>query len=369
VWFVVWVARRAGRASNAPTQMYTATDGAACADADTAAAPSDAPTAAFVADATAQAPLGSPSGMPGDRPPAPAGTATAEEFAAWRAQQAQWKAQNDAFRARQSSEQRAASLAAQEQYRREREARRAVERAHHARTRSNPLYSFVAIGLALIVGGVVTVVQGDGVVEPAGVLAGLGATLVVLAIAIIVNGARGKRPGGAQGVAALVLVPLLVAAVLPHDPHISYIGNARFTPSDESSWNRDGYFVGIGDATVDLRDYYDTAAPEGADFDESDDVFLAVGSGETTVYLPADAYIDVNVTTVLGSVATPGLAEGGATSTGRFGDGQMRYAPAADPEWENATRVLYVSLLVGSGDVTILREPASAPNTTTGDSE
>jgi phage shock protein PspC (stress-responsive transcriptional regulator) len=375
VWFIVWVARRSGRASNAPTTgpastvpttaqttepstaPTTATGTAQTTD--DAAAPA-ASAAAFVAGATAP-------GLPGARPPAPAATATAEEFAAWRAQQAQWKAQNDAFRARQSSEQRAASLAAQAQYRQEREARRAIERAQHARTRSNPLYSFVAIGLALVVGGIVTVTHADGAVEPAGILAGLGAALVVLAVAIIVNGARGKRPGGSQGVAALVLIPLLVAAVLPHDPHVSYTGDPRFAPSDEPGWNREAYFVGTGHATLDLRGYWDSERPAESATSESDEVFLVVGSGDTTVYVPRDEYVEVSITSGIGSVSTPGLEPAGATSSGRFSDDLMRYSPADDPDWTHAIRTIQLTIVVGAGDVTILREATA--DTTTGDTE
>jgi phage shock protein PspC (stress-responsive transcriptional regulator) len=356
VWFVVWVARRSGRASNAPTEVPAPTD------ADPCTVPDAPPAAAFVVDGAATAP--DPTTVPGQRPPAPSATATAEEFAAWRAQQAQWKAQNEAFRARQSSEQRAASLAAQAQYRREREARRAIERAHHARTRSNPLFSFAAIGLALVAGGVVTVVEGGAAIEPSDILAGLGATLIVLALAIIINGARGKRPGGAQGVAALVLIPLLVAAVLPHDPNISYTDDARFEPRDDAGWNREAYFVGAAGATLDLRDYYDSAPPDGPGVSESDEVFLAVGRGDTTVYVPAGEYIDMDVTNFFGSVTTPGEV-GRGPSSGDF----VRYAPVDDPEWERPTRVLRVNIVVGSGDVTIVREPDPAADTSTGDSE
>jgi phage shock protein PspC (stress-responsive transcriptional regulator) len=376
VWFVVWIARRSGTASNTAT-FSTPTDAAAPAPAQGASESSAPGAAAFVAGETvtggtvAESPASGPqpaeaTAAPSARPPAPAATATAEEFAAWRVQQAQWKAQNDAFRARQSSEQRAASLAAHEQYRREREARRAIERAHLARTRSNPLYSFIAIGLALVAGGIATLTYAGGDVRPAGILAGLGTTLVVLAVAIIINGARGKRPGGAQGVAALVLVPLLVAAVLPHDPHISYTESARFAPHDEPGWNREAYFVGAGDATLDLRDYFDGPRVPDAEPTGSDEVFLAVGTGTTVVYVPDDEYIDVSVKNLFGSVATPGLAPGGTSSTGRFGDDYMRYAPADDLDWSKVSRMINLTIVVGSGDVTIIRKPA---NTTTGDSE
>jgi len=291
VWFVIWVARRSGRASNAPTATPATTD----ARPDTIPQPPAAPNETTVA---AIAP-------PGARPAAPSGTASAEEFAAWRQQQAQWKAENDAFRARQASEQRAASMAAQAQYRAEQAARRAVYNAHYARTRSNPLYSFIAIGLALVVGGTVTVLQGDGAIEPAGVLAGLGATLAVLAVAIIVNGARGHRPGGAQGVAAIVLVPLLVAAILPHNPDISYTDDATYVPRSENGASSDAYFTGVGDTVLDLRDYYDTPLPDGYEGDLYGHITVVSGVGDVTVLVPDDAALSYSANIGSGRLDSP----------------------------------------------------------------
>jgi len=346
VWFVVWVARRSERQGAAPTTTPATTD----ARPETIPQP---PTAGPAAAATAAATA------PGVRPPAPSATASAEEFAAWRTQQAQWKAENDAFRARQASEQRAASLAAQEQYRAERAARRAVEVARHARTRSNPLYSFVAIGASFVVGGVVALLAGDGMITASGLLAGLGAMLAVLAVAIIVNGARGRRPGGSQGVAGVVLAVLIVAAILPHGPSISYNDDARFAPDEDATGvGANAYFVGVGDAELDLRGYFDEPRPEGdSDGGASTNVNLAVG--DTTVYLPSDEYIDIDVTTVDGSVSTPGLDPTGDTRSGRFNDQYMRYAPDDDPDWAHVNRVVYVKIWSGSGDVTIIRTPAT----------
>jgi len=335
VWFVVWVARRSGRASNAPIMTPATTD------AHPETVPEPAPTLIGPAE--------EPS-APGMRPPAPAATASAEEFAAWRRQQAQWKSENDAFRARQQSEQRAASLAAQAQYREERAARRAVELAHHARTRSNPLYSFIFIGSSFIVGGLTTLAVGDGEITGAALLAGLGAMLAVLAVAIIVNGARGKRPGGSQGVAAIVLVVLLVAALVPHGPNISYADDARFVPqADDYDWTNEVFLVGTGDSVIDLTDYFAEPLPDGDENQFYDNFTLVSGVGDVTVIVPADAEFgyDASIGRETGDRDTL------TNESGYFNQ------PDTSVAGDRSARVAFLNLAMGVGELTIQRAPAT----------
>jgi hypothetical protein len=340
VWFVVWVARRSGRP--APVAR----------PAEASAAPS-APTTAFAATAAPTVTAPTAPGAPSARPAAPAATASAEEFAAWKAQQTQWKAENLAFRTQQSNEQRAASLAAQEQYRVERAARREVERARHARTRSNPLYSFVAIGLSLVVGGVVAVSVGDGVIEPSGILAGLGAMLGVLAVAIIVNGARGKRPGGAQGVAAIVLIPLVVGALLPHSPRISYTEDATYAPTADELYSADQYFTGVGDTVLDLRALYS----EQIDVEDGNSPFsnisLVSGIGDVTVIVPEGSYLGYSINLGDGSI------DGETPDRWRSDNGQFGPMPTED----NTTRQVYLNIAMATGDIDFEFSPAVATDT------
>ena len=339
VWFVVWVARRSGRASNAPIVTPATTD----ARPETVPQPAPA-TAAFSATP----------GDPGVRPPAPGAKASAEEFAAWRQQQAQWKSENDAFRARQQSEQRAASLAAQAKYREERAARRAVELAHHARTRSNPLFSFIFIGSSFIVGGLTTLAVGDGEISGSAFLAGLGAMLAVLAVAIIINGARGKRPGGSQGVAAIVLVVLLVAAIVPHSSNISYIDNARFTPqADDYDWTNQVFLVGAGDTVVDLTDYYAEPLPDGAKNQFYDNFTLVSGSGDVTVIVPADAEFSYSAT--IGR--DPGDSDYLVSKSEYYNAPEV--ASTGDVVGDRSARGATLSVTMGVGELTIKRAPAT----------
>jgi len=337
VWFVVWVARRSGRASNAPLVTPATTD--------------DRPDTIPDPAAAVFGPVEEPAG-PGLRPAAPAANASAEEFAAWRQQQARWKTENAAFRAQRANEQRAASLAAQAQYREERATRRAVEMAHHARTRSNPLYSFVFIGSSLIVGGLTTLAVGGGDISGAALLAGLGATLAVLAVAIIVNGARGKRPGGSQGVAAIVLVLLFAAAVAPRSPNISYTDDARFAPkANSSAWSNQVYFVGSGDTVIDLTDYYSAPRTDAETYQLWDYFTLVAGAGDVTVIVPQDAefYYRANIGRETGDDDTL------TTKSGALN------APAADtPDTaERSARVSSLNIVMGVGELTIQRAPAT----------
>jgi len=340
VWFVVFVARRSGRTPERPA--------APRASADTAAQPA---ASALTLDKT----------TPGVRPPAPAATASQEEFAAWREQQAQWKVENAAFRAQQASEQQAASLAAQAQYRAEREARRVVERARHARTRSNPLYSFVAIGLSFVVGGIVVLSVGDGGITGPSLLAGLGSMLAVLAVAIIVNGARGRRPGGSQGVATVVLAVILVAAVVPHGPNISYAADARFAPAADDSlyssggpfYNSQTYVTGVGDTVLDLRDYYAEPLPAGTTDQAYGNFAVVAGVGTVTVILPEDAQISYGATIGRGAIDDSALS-GDTTDPA-----DTSPTDAGEPAERISARFVNLSVAIGAGDLVFRSAPAT----------
>ena len=329
VWFVVFIARRSGRTPERPA--------APAAPADTAAQPA---ASALTLDKT----------TPGVRPPAPAATASQEEFAAWREQQAQWKVENAAFRAQQASEQQAASLAAQAQYRAEREARRAVERARHARTRSNPLYSFVAIGLSFVVGGIVVLSLGDGGITGASLLAGLGSMLAVLAVAIIVNGARGRRPGGSQGLATVVLAVILVAAVMPHGSNISYASDARFAPAASDRFNaNETYFTGTGDIVLDLRDYFATPVPSSMTDPVYGNFSILSGTGTVTVIVPEDAQLSYGATIGRGIIDD---AELGGPDVAAQPDGEP-----SEPAEPVSARSVYLSVAIGAGDLVFQSAP------------
>lgn len=409
VWFIVWMARRSGSvAVNTPsgtpaagrgaaqpgtygTSTYVAPDGtmpfATPAPGDTrqtatAPYPTDnlrssstvdtipMPRAgavgagSFVAASTAStastASAASTASTAPTAPTAPAPGAPAEELAAWREQRALWEAQHNAFRSQQDADRQARARAAQEQARVDRAIRRQAELELRARTRSHPLYSFVVIGLALIAGGLVSLLTNAGAFDLPAIVAGLAAALGVLAVGIIINGVIGKRPGGASGVAIVTLIALGFCAIIPTGPHFQYGGTAYFTPVDRPGTATDSYVTAFGDATVDLADFYDESTPVNPQW-TSDPVATVTGVGNVTVILPDDEYVHVNAELGDGGIATRSGGEDSGSVAQNQGEGFTGdYAPAGAAPWDGTERRLTVTVLVGSGSITIIEPTEGA---------
>jgi len=178
--------------------------------------------------------------------------------------------------------------------------------------------------------------------------------LAVLAVAIIINGARGKRPGGSQGVAAIVLVVLLVAAIVPHSSNISYIDNARFTPqADDYDWTNQVFLVGAGDTVVDLTDYYAEPLPDGAKNQFYDNFTLVSGSGDVTVIVPADAEFSYSAT--IGR--DPGDSDYLVSKSEYYNAPEV--ASTGDVVGDRSARGATLSVTMGVGELTIKRAPAT----------
>src|SRR5690606_7460327 len=78
---------------------------------------------------------------------------------------------------------------------------------------SHPLFSLVAIGVALVAGAASALwVVGSGEWTTTATLIGLSVALGVLGLAVIVNGLMGKREGGAGGMAWLVAFAMIVTS-------------------------------------------------------------------------------------------------------------------------------------------------------------
>ena len=374
VWLVVWIARRANSnratpsgdyafAAPASGSGYGSTGSTAASRTTATSTPANAnatPNAAPNGNATA-APFGPPSpntfGSEGDSaatapqaPASPAAGAPPEDVAAWREQQALWKAQHDAFRSQQAADRQALNQAAQERARIERMARRQADADERARTRSHPLYTFVVIGLALITGGVATLLLGDGRFDLGNVPAGLAATLAVLALGIIVNGVRGKRSGGSSAVAILVLIPLLIVSALPQGSHFQYGDAVTFRPVDRPGSAQDGYVVPFGNVTVDLRNFYDDPASSAPG--TIDPVALAIGAGTVVVILPDDESINVDMALADGSIETRSAGRVSGTNEGETFS--AAYQPVGSDPGDAAERRLDVTIRLGSGSITVI---------------
>lgn len=337
IWLIVWLANRSNSSSPSAPNPWT----------------SDSPnaydytatSASFVASG-ATATSGAATAAP-EAPSAPAANAADEDLAAWKQRQAAWKHEHDAWRQQQAAserEQQRQRLAEQRRLRQEEAAeRRLVQQEHQRLTRSHPVYSLVAIGLALVAGAATALV----VVElplsiESKMVAALCASLVVLAMAIVINGFRGKRSGGSSGVAVLVVIALLATGVSGwvRGPLLS-----ERTIDWQPSWASADTerVVLVGDVVLDLEEYFDDA-PAGRD--AGDPIALFVLAGDVKVIMPADADSTVSVEVAAGSVRLAGepVTDEDAVDV-RF-DFDARGTAVTDT-------TVVVNIEVGAGDVTI----------------
>lgn len=311
VWFIVWIARRS---SSTPP-------------------PASGPSASFVAsESTVSAPDAPSAGATAATPPA---GATEPEVAAWREQQAQVRAEQAAFRAHQGAERAAANRAAAAQARAARAEQRRRDLADYEATRSHPLYSLVVIGLALIVGGLATVLLSNGEPTPLSLVIGLSAALAVLAVGIVVNGVRGKRAGGASGLAWVLLVPLFFTTIATAGGNASVEWGPVRTLEPTTSQS---YTVGAGRIFLDL-----TSVEPGAD------VSLRVGAGDITVIVPDDTAV-----AFAGTVGAGDIDAGPGEQSSRVGPVENVGAEFGTPT--SGEPLITVSVQLGAGHVAVIEE-------------
>jgi len=271
-------------------------------------------------------------------PVPPTQSAPAEDFAAWREQQAAWKAENETFRKNEATA-KAAAWREQHELHQEKNARLRRERAAERKlTTPHPLFSFVVIGVALIAGGLTTLLIRGGEIEVGSVVAGLAVALGVLGLATVINGFRGKRSSAPGSLAGWLILPLVFVLIVPQNTNVEYAGGGYFTPHYVGGVVPDLYFVGSGDVTLDLRDYYEDAV------DANEDIYLFAGSSDITVYLPEDESLIVEWSIGSGDAS---LVEDGTSRI--LDDDYVQRAPA----WVSPELQLEVHLFVGEGSVTI----------------
>lgn len=268
VWFVIWVVGRT-RDGSGGAQVRPES------------------SAAFVASAATVSPPAS--GTVSD-PAEP-------DVAEWREQQAQVRAEQEAFRSQQASDRAAANRAAAEQARLDRAARHQRDRDEWQRTSSHPLFSLVIIGLSLVAGGAAALVFSEGgPLTALSAVIGLSTMLAVLALGIVINGIRGKRAGGAAGVAWIVLLPLIVVGAVStsDNPIVRWGPTSTLSPTTSQD-----LFIGAGRVELDLtRVAFDPEAP--GFFGE--EVALNVGAGDITVIVPDDVRVQFTATVAAGSI-------------------------------------------------------------------
>lgn len=299
IWLVIWLATRS-RAHGTPIPGQAESFSAA--DAGARPAGSSAATSA-TATATATA-------IP--EPPAPlAPPADPAELAAWKEQQAAWRQEHAAWRAQQAESARTMSL----EQRRLRNEQHSLHReelaAKQRRTRSHPLFSAIAIGVALIAGAVTTLVIGDGEWAWTTIVTGLAVTLGVLGLAIVVNGFSGRRSGGASALAIVVAIALVISPVfgLTHNASFS-TGYTDWSPSlsaNSAAGTSVDRVVVNGNVDLDLTEFLPVSAMPGAE----GSVNLWLVNGELNVIVPNNVTVELRVYGVNGSVSSGGTRLGG----------------------------------------------------------
>jgi phage shock protein PspC (stress-responsive transcriptional regulator) len=325
VWFIVWIARRGASGSITPTTSPATTD----ARPETIPEPQPEGAAAF------------------PRPAAPPADASTADLAAWREQQAAWKAERDEFRRQEAESAREANRQRAEEARArsaagaaDRAELRRAEQARRARTRPHPLYSFIVVGVAFIAGGGAALGLSGGELDLTAIVGGLASALTVLAVGVIVSGVIGKRSGGIGALATLVLLPLIAVAIFPPSSHLVYTGGARFAPVYEPN-REQAFYVGTGDVRLDLRDFFDRSPDADPDTRAAEQVTLLVGAGDIDILLPGDVAVGVDASTGRGVVHGEGA------------NGTVHYFEGPNGA-EGPT--ISVRVLVGAGDITIDRE-------------
>ena len=318
VWFVVWIARRSSGGTPSPSgSRHQGTTHHA----------RSRSAAAFVASDTAVAP-------PAD--------ATEPEIAEWREQQAQVRAEHEAFRNQQANDRAAANRAAAEEARRQRDAQRERDRVAFEATRSNPLYSLVVIGLSLVAGGAAALLfTGGQELTVLSSVVGLSAMLAMLALGIVINGIRGKRSGGAAGLAWLVLLPLLVTAAVAtsENPVVRWGPTTTLAPKTGQE-----FFIGAGRVELDLTEL-DFGVPTDGFYGQ--EVELNVGAGDVTVIVPDDTWVQFSGTVAAGSV--DGGPDERSTRVGPVETATSEFGPTGEDIPQ-----LIVSVHLGAGQIRVV---------------
>ncbi len=299
-------------------------------------------------------PSASPAASSIPEPPAsPAEGSTPAQIAEWRATQATWKAQHEAFREQQATQQQATNQAVVAAARVERVARALEYRERQARTRSNPAYSTAVIGIALVAGAITALTVGTGDLTPIDVLTGMAVAVGVLGLGIIVNGAIGRRSGGASAMAMVLVLPLMAAIVFPQSDTLRYQGASVHTLHYSSHNSQRYYYQLTGNVTIDLADYFIGTKLSAHTVPEFNSIEVWAGTGDVTVIVPkanekAKEFEVLSARSVSGAITSP---SGSKVPSG--------WSSAESSDRMAALRSLGVNVHTASGNVKFIQATAT----------
>ncbi len=204
--------------------------------------------------------------------------------------------------------------------------------------RAGLLAALVVAGLALAAGGTLTLLHaGLGWSGNPQVVALAGA-LAVLGAATLAFGVAGLRSGLTGFLAAVLALVTWAAFVTPSVDWRGGFGERVWRPTTTTSQT---YELGVGDATLDLRDYP-------ADPASAADLAVEVGAGQVTLRVPSDLTVEVDGEVRAGTITVDG--------TNVAADGRDRSSATVRDTYGPGTPDVAVTLRLGAGDISITTE-------------
>lgn len=217
ILFVVWLARRTSHDTAASHERPGTEDDRPATVPSSAA---DAKAEGMVAEAHAATAEPAP-------PPQPAPDASAEELAAWHAQQAEWRQQRAAWAAEQRRDERARRAEAA----RARGAEIAAANRERARIRrlTRPHvgagYVAIVVGLAIVAASVAALTSHEWTSAGNEAVVGLAVAVLVLGGSVVVAGAWRRRSGVLSFFGTIALVAMVLVALLPQNRVLLVVGD------------------------------------------------------------------------------------------------------------------------------------------------
>ncbi|MCI4656305.1 PspC domain-containing protein [Cryobacterium zhongshanensis] len=233
-------------------------------------------------------------GGPGT-PGAPATGAYAANAASATAANQAWQEQNR-VRTEQNRAWREQNLAWQERQRQ----RQAEQAAWRRGRRPSAAVSAITLGVALLAGAIVASVYAHGVWSNSAFVLGLAVALGVAAIGMIVSGIRGRESGALGGLAFLAALTLVALGWMPQGTQFAFAGTHNWAVPSSSAGAPPGYAMFAGTPTVDLTALDNAPARDARTID------VWLGFGVTTLELPSDRPVEVEVNLLAGVVTTGG---------------------------------------------------------------
>ncbi|NHA68510.1 PspC domain-containing protein [Phycicoccus flavus] len=216
------------------------------------------------------------------------------------------------------------------------------------RRRPSGFVGLVSLGVAIVLGGLGTLLAGP--VGFPGEPAVLGIVLALAGVSAVVVGlGLSGRAAGFSGFLVVVLAFLGVATAAATQAVDARGGFGDRTWTPMTSGLPADYELGAGDAVLDLRQL--TAPPDGAPAGE---VRASLGAGQLDIRVPADLTVEIVPTTGLGRIEHDYTTASGERRSDVLQDGTDR-APRV-VTGDGGEPDLVVSVQLGFGDITIDEE-------------